>query len=204
MNQYSTSGRIPKTKRGRETRDKLLEAAENEFGERGFHEAAISGITQRAGVALGTFYVYFDSKEEIFRALVSHMGHLTRQWIAERIGESPDRLTAERRGIQAFFEFVRRHSNLYQIISEAQFVAEDAYREYYTSFADAYRQNLEQAANDKDIREGDYEVWAWALIGMSVFLGMRFAAWDDSRSSEEMAATVADLISTGMLPGNRK
>lgn len=204
MNQYSTSGRIPKTKRGRETRDKLLEAAESEFGERGFHEAAISGITQRAGVALGTFYVYFDSKEEIFRALVSHMGHLTRQWIAERIAESPDRLTAERRGIQAFFEFVRRHSNLYQIISEAQFVAEDAYREYYTSFADAYRQNLEQAADDKDIREGDYEVWAWALIGMSVFLGMRFAAWDDSRSSEEMAATVADLISTGMLPGNKK
>ena len=204
MNQYSTSGRIPKTKRGRETRDKLLEAAENEFGERGFHEAAISGITQRAGVALGTFYVYFDSKEEIFRALVSHMGHLTRQWIAERIAESPDRLTAERRGIQAFFEFVRRHGNLYQIIYEAQFVAEDAYREYYTAFADAYRQNLERAADDKEIREGDYEVWAWALIGMSVFLGMRFAAWDDSRSSEEMAATVADLISTGMLPGNRK
>jgi len=204
MNQYSTSNKTPKTKRGRETRDKLLEAAENEFGERGFHEAAISGITHRAGVALGTFYVYFDSKEEIFRALVSHMGHLTRQWIAERIAESPDRLTAERRGIQAFFEFVRRHSNLYQIISEAQFVAQDAYREYYTSFADAYRQNLEQAADDKDIREGDYEVWAWALIGMSVFLGMRFAAWDDSRSSEEMAATVADLISTGMLPGNRK
>ena len=204
MNQYSTSNKTPKTKRGRETRDKLLEAAENEFGERGFHEAAISGITHRAGVALGTFYVYFDSKEEIFRALVSHMGHLTRQWIAERIAESPDRLTAERRGIQAFFEFVRRHSNLYQIISEAQFVAQDAYREYYTSFADAYRQNLEQAADDKDIREGDYEVWAWALIGMSVFLGMRFAAWDDSRSSEEMATTVADLISTGMLPGNRK
>ena len=204
MNQYSTTSKIPKTKRGRETRDKLLEAAENEFGERGFHEAAISGITQRAGVALGTFYVYFDSKEEIFRALVSHMGHLTRQWIAERIAESPDRLTAERRGIQAFFEFVRRHNNLYQIISEAQFVAEDAYREYYMAFADAYRQNLERAAVDKDIREGDYEVWAWALIGMSVFLGMRFAAWDDSRSSEEMAATVADLISTGMLPENRK
>jgi len=204
MNQYSTSNKIPKTRRGRETRDKLLDAAEKEFGEQGFHDAAISGITQRAGVALGTFYVYFESKEEIFRALVSHMGNLTRHWIAERVADSPDRLTAERRGIQAFFEFVRRHGNLYQIISEAQFVAEDAYREYYTAFADAYRENLERAANDKDIREGDYEVWAWALIGMSVFLGMRFAAWDDSRSSEEMAATVADLISTGMLPGPKK
>lgn len=193
---------MPKTQRGRETRDRLLEAAEKEFGERGFHEAAISGITQRAGVALGTFYVYFHSKEEIFRALVAHMGNLTRKWISERVAEAPDRLTAERRGIQAFIEFVRGHGNLYQIISEAQFVAEDAYREYYTGFADAYRQNLERAAAGMQIRKGDYEVWAWALIGMSVFLGMRFAAWDDSRSAEEMAAAVADLISTGMRPGN--
>lgn len=204
MNHYSTSEKIPKTRRGRETRNKVLDAAEKEFGERGYHDAAISGITQRAGVALGTFYVYFDSKEEIFRALVAHMGHLTRSWIAERVAESPDRLAAERRGIEAFIDFVRSHGNLYQIISEAQFVAEDAYREYYSGFADAYRQNLERASANKEIRDGDYEVWSWALIGISVFLGMRFAAWDDTRSSAEMADAVADLISGGMLPDNSK
>ncbi len=204
MNHYSTSNKIPKTRRGRETRNKLLDAAEKEFGERGYHEAAISGITQRAGVALGTFYVYFDSKEEIFRALVAHMGHLTRTWIAERVAESPDRLTAERQGIEAFMDFVRGHGNLYQIISEAQFVAEDAYRDYYMGFAEAYRQNLERAAGKGEIRQGDYDVWAWALLGMSVFLGMRFALWDDTRSSKDMAAAVADLIASGMLPESGK
>ena len=75
---------------------------------------------------------------------------------------------------------------------------EGAFREYYTVFADAYRENLEQAGATGQIREGDYEVWAWALIGRNVFLGMRFAAWDGSRSSEETAAAVASLISTGM------
>ena len=204
MNQYSTFNKIPKTKRGRETRNKLLQAAEIEFGERGFYEAAISGITQRAGVALGTFYVYFESKEEVFRALVAYMGQLTRHWISERIGDSPDRITAEQRGVEAFMEFVHQHSNLYRIVSEAQFVAEDAFREYYMVFADAYRENLARAGASGQIREGDYEVWAWALIGMNVFLGMRFAAWEDSRSSKEMAAAVADLISTGMLPPTRK
>lgn len=202
MNQDSTLGKMPKTRRGQKTRNRLLAAAEIEFGERGFHDAAISGITQRAGVALGTFYVYFESKEEIFRALVAHMGQLTRKWIAERVSEAPDRLTAERRGIQAFIEFVRAHGNLYQVISEAQFVAEDAYRDYYSSFAKAYSENLEQAAADGDIRKGDFEVWAWALIGMSVFLGMRYAAWDDSRSSEEIATIVADLIASGMTATN--
>jgi SAM-dependent methyltransferase len=56
--------KTPRTERGRKTLRRLLEAAAQEFGERGYHEAAITGITQRAGVALGTFYTYFESKEE--------------------------------------------------------------------------------------------------------------------------------------------
>jgi AcrR family transcriptional regulator len=198
MNQHSGSGKIPKTKRGRETREKLLQAAEVEFGERGFPEASIASITQRAGVALGTFYVYFESKEEIFRALVSYMGELTRQWISERVAESPDRLAAERRGVEAFIEFVRTHRNLYRVVSMAQFVAEDAFRDYYTSFADAYEENLRRAATNKEIRDGDSEIWSWALIGMTVFLGMRFSDWDEERTPEEVAASVSDLVSRGM------
>lgn len=200
MNQHSPSAKIAKTKRGRQTRDKLLQAAEVEFGERGYHDAAISGITRRAGVALGTFYVHFDSKEEVFRALVSYMNQLTRRWISKRIAESPDRLTAERRGAEAFLDFVREHRNLYRIVAEAQFVAEDAFREYYSVFADAYRHNLKSAADNGEIREGDMDVWSWALIGMTVFLGMRFAYWDDERPTGETASAAADLIAFGMAP----
>ena len=201
MNQHSTSDKLPKTRRGRKTREKLLHAAEAEFGERGFPEASIASITQRAGVALGTFYVYFESKEEVFRALVSYMGELTRQWIGERVAESPDRLAAERRGVEAFIEFVRTHRNLYRVVSMAQFVAEDAFRDYYNIFASAYEENLERAAAAGEIREGDSEVWSWALIGMTVFLGMRFADWDEDRPAEEIAAAVSDLVSKGMARG---
>ena len=201
MNQHSTSDKLPKTRRGRKTREKLLHAAAAEFGERGFPEASIASITQRAGVALGTFYVYFESKEEVFRALVSYMGELTRQWIGERVAESPDRLAAERRGVEAFIEFVRTHRNLYRVVSMAQFVAEDAFRDYYNIFASAYEENLERAAAAGEIREGDSEVWSWALIGMTVFLGMRFADWDEDRPAEEIAAAVSDLVSKGMARG---
>lgn len=198
MNQHSGSDKTPKTRRGRETREKLLNAAETEFGEQGFSEASIASITQRAGVALGTFYVYFESKEEIFRALVSYMGDLTRQWVSERVAESPDRLTAERRGVEAFIDFVRSHRNLYRIVSMAQFVAEDAFREYYTVFADAYCENLKRAVKGREIRDGDCEIWAWALIGMTVFLGMRFADWNEERSPKDIAAAASDLVAKGM------
>jgi len=198
MNHISNTDKTPKTARGRQTRDKLLQSAEIEFGEKGFYDTSISGITYRAGVALGTFYTYFESKEEIYRALVGYMSHRVRSWIAERIADAPDRLTAERKGLQAYLEFVRQHPGLYRIISESEFVANDAFIEHYRGFAQAYRSNLEAAAERKDIREGDLEVWSWAIMGMNVFLGMRFAEWDQVTASSEVARNASDLIAHGI------
>ncbi len=200
MNQVSTSNKTPKTARGMRTREKLLRAAEIEFGEKGFHEAAVSGITYRAGVALGSFYTYFESKEEIFKALVSFMSHRTRRWIAERVADAPDRMTAERKGLEAYIEFARQHKGIYRIISEAEFVANDAFREHYTGFAKAYQYNLKKAGELGGIREGDYETWSWAIMGMAVILGMRYAEWDESTPASRIAETVADLIEKGIRP----
>jgi AcrR family transcriptional regulator len=198
MVQVSNSDKNPKTSRGRKTRRKILDAAEAEFGEKGFHDGSISGITQRAGVALGTFYTYFDSKEAIFQALVAFMSRRIREWIGERVAGATDRLTAERLGIEAYIEFARQHRGIYRIISEAEFVATDAYRDHYQGFARAYRRNLEKAARDGELRPGDYEAWAWAIMGIAVFSGMRFVIMDESKSPSEVADIMTDLIANGI------
>jgi len=200
MNQLSISDHLktPKTARGRKTQAKILRAAEIEFGERGFHEASITSITQRAKVALGTFYVYFESKEELFRALVIYMGKLTRATISEKIGDAPDRITAERRGIEAFIEFTRANKNNFRIINEAQFVAEDAYRDYYRVFASAYQDNLIASGEEGEITSGHEEERAWALIGMNVFLGMSYGLWDESKPAKEIADAIGDMIAYGL------
>jgi AcrR family transcriptional regulator len=191
--------KVPRTERGRKTLRRLLEAAALEFGERGYHDAAITGITQRAGVALGTFYTYFESKEEMFRALVRDMSHATRQHVAEAARGAPDRLTAERLGLEAFIGFVRQRRELYRIIEEAQFVAEDVYREHYLTFVEGYRRNLAAARQRGEIRDGaGDETRAWALIGMSVFLGMRYGTWEEDLSPAEVADIAIDLVSEGL------
>ena len=146
--------KAPRTERGRKTVRKLLEAAAQEFGQRGFHEAAITGITARAGVALGTFYTYFESKEELFRALVRDMSHATRSHVAEAVAGAPDRLAAERLGLAAFIAFTRQHPELYRIIEEAQFVAEDEYRAHYLTFVEGYRRGLAAGAGAGRDRRG--------------------------------------------------
>ncbi|MBM3683089.1 MAG: TetR/AcrR family transcriptional regulator [Actinobacteria bacterium] len=62
---------MPVTERGRRTRAQLVDAARVVFEERGYLDARIGDITARADVAHGTFYTYFDSKQELFREVMS-------------------------------------------------------------------------------------------------------------------------------------
>lgn len=48
----------------------ILNAGKTEFLEKGFHAASLRNIVKEAGVTTGAFYGYYDSKEELFRALV--------------------------------------------------------------------------------------------------------------------------------------
>ena len=57
-----------------ETRQKLIEAAKSELGERGFTRTKVADITSRAGFAKGTFYLYFKKKEDVLTALFAEMG----------------------------------------------------------------------------------------------------------------------------------
>ena len=119
-------------------------------------------------------------------------------WIAERVKGARDRMEAEHLGLVAYIEFARAHPNLYRIIEEAQFVAPDAYKAHYDRFAERYCRNLSEAAERGEIREGDETVRAWALIGMSVFLGLRYGIWDTQSSAEDVARKAADLIRRGL------
>lgn len=193
-----STDKTPRTERGRKTLRKIIEAAAQEFGERGYHDGAITGITARAGVALGSFYTYFDSKEAVFRALVRDMSHATRAHVAEAVKNAPDRLSAERTGLAAFIAFVRKHPELYRIIEEAQFVAADAYRDHYLGFVEGYRRNLSAARNRGEISDGPDELRAWILIGMSVFLGMRYGVWEQDLSPDEVADETIRFVADGL------
>ena len=57
----------PRSRKGAQTRARLLDAAKQVFEGSGFLEARISDIAERAGLSHGSFYHYFDSKEQIFR-----------------------------------------------------------------------------------------------------------------------------------------
>ena len=63
---------LPIQKRALLKRSALLDAARLDFSENGFETATAKSIAHRAGVAIGTFYQYFDDKNDILRVLASN------------------------------------------------------------------------------------------------------------------------------------
>jgi AcrR family transcriptional regulator len=178
----AAAAKAPRTARGERTLRKILDAAREEFGERGFSDSSIVGITQRAGVALGTFYTYFDSKEELFQALVRDMSAQVRDTVGPTFREATDGLDGERRALEAFLRFAREHRDIYRIIDESEFVDPTTYREHYETTAERIAARLKSARDKGEIARNfsdrDLDVLAWGMMGANVFLGLRFAVWD--------------------------
>ncbi|MEJ2411048.1 MAG: TetR/AcrR family transcriptional regulator [Novosphingobium sp.] len=189
---------MPRTERGRRTLRKLLDAAAVEFGERGFHEASITGITRRAGTALGSFYTYFDSKDEIFRALVDDLSGKVREGARNALhGELPA-LDAERAALTSFLHFAREHKEIYRIIDECEFVDPDSFRQHYQTTAGRISERLAEGMGRGELREGLGEAHAWAIMGMNVFLGLRYAVWSDDAALEDVADLASSILREGI------
>lgn len=192
--------KAPRTERGRRTLRKLLDAAAEEFGEKGFHEASVSSITRRAGVALGSFYTYFDSKDALFRALVGDMSEKVRTSARSALHNGMGALEIERAALAAFLCFAAEHKEIYRIIDEAEFVDPASYREHYETIAARIADRLRSGGAAGEFREGLGELEAWAVMGMNVFVGLRYVVWGDGGlAPDDVASGVNRLLAEGVL-----
>jgi AcrR family transcriptional regulator len=187
-------------RRAEATRTRLLAAAEEVFAEQGFFRASVSEITRRAGVAQGTFYLYFKSKEEIFRELVRQLSHDLRRELQETVAPVVDRRDVERVGLETFLRFVSRRRNLYKVMRECEVVDPDLHRWYYQRMAEGYVRGLRQGMARGQIRPLDPEAVAYALMGAFQMIGLRWVLWQDALPPAEAVESILTLILHGLDP----
>jgi AcrR family transcriptional regulator len=190
----------PATARGRKTRKKLLAAAEALFGAKGFHGTSVVDITREAGVGQGTFYLYFESKEEVFGQLVRHLSQQLRQALGKAIADADHRLDVEELGVREFIRFSAEHRDLYQIVSESQFIDPELFRWYYERLARGYSRGLRQAMDAGEVVENDPETVSYCLMGASHFLGIRWVAWEKREPPEHVIQATVAFIRRALAP----
>ncbi|RLL41788.1 TetR/AcrR family transcriptional regulator [Oceanobacillus piezotolerans] len=186
------------TKKGLNTRRKLLKSAEGVFGTKGYFEASIVEITQEANVAQGTFYKYFPSKKAIYDELVHQMSRDLRLFIKQAIEKSPQ-VDMYRRGFEAFFEWVGKNQNLYSIVLQAVIVDKDLYRWYYEKLANGYIRVLKEADKTGEFKELNHEALAYSLMGIGQFLGMRWVYWEGEEVPKEVLDVAMEMVLQGIL-----
>src|SRR5437879_8647503 len=109
----------PRSRKGEQTRARLLDAAKEIFEENGFLDARITDIADRAGLSHGSFYHYFDSKEQVFREVAevieAELSASLRDVILARSSEvTPhDRLAA---GLRYHYEVYRSRARIMGVI----------------------------------------------------------------------------------------
>jgi len=197
----ASDGKAPRTARGQRTLRKILDAALEEFGEKGFSEGSIVGITSRARVALGTFYTYFDSKEAVFQALVRDMSEQVRLTVAPALTSAANALERERNALAALLGLIETHKSVYRIIDEAEFVDPEGYRRHYVEAARRILARLREGTERGELRREESalaeEIVAWAMMGANVFVGLRFAVWA-TEDPEAVAKVVHRLWKLGL------
>lgn len=186
------------TQRGLETREKLLRAAEEVFGQKGYYEASIVNIAQEAKVGQGTFYNYFPSKKDIFDELIHMYSRELRLAIKEKMTNAASYEEAQRQGFQAFFNWVKNRRNLYSIVQQAVVVDQELYRWYYDKLATGFLKSLSAGINAGEFKEIDKETVAYCLMSIGQFLGMRWVFWEGKDVPEEVFDAAMTLIFKGL------
>lgn len=194
--------KVPRTKKGVETLNNILSAATQLIYERGYYGANIADITKLAGVATGTFYVYFDSKLSLYRYLLLQFSHRIRKEMAMKTGGCKSRREMEREGLKAWLEFIVKYPYLYNIIWESLYVDSTLFTDYYETFSSAYMKGIDAAKEKGEVRDIDSEVLAYTLMGISNFVGLKFGMFaDDGVDMDYVTDEVMKILDGGMFTG---
>lgn len=81
----STFFNLPQQKK-----ERIIDAALDEFADKPYHQARVSNIVKKAGIAKGSFYQYFENKKEIFKYIIDIMGEKKLKYLSEVIKKQPE------------------------------------------------------------------------------------------------------------------
>jgi AcrR family transcriptional regulator len=200
-----------RARRKAERPNEILEAAFEEFALHGYAATRLEDVATRAGVTKGTIYVYFESKERVFEALVRERGKVARERMAPFFEERGDPTIDS---IRADLDFLfractgdqREQELLRLLISEAtRFPAlvDEHFETVFDPILEKLKERLQRAAKIGTIRAAaviEYpELLMSPALAMHVCRLLFAERWP--LDTERYIETSVDLLLNGLLPG---
>lgn len=159
----------------------IFAAALKVVGEHGYGDASISRITDEAGIAQGTFYLYFDSRQALFDQLLPHAGREMLLFVGNRVRGAESFYEVEERGFRAFFAYVAENPGFMRVLNEAEAFAPLAFKKYFQLLTHVYKKSLKRSVDKGEIRHFDEQelvTLSYMLMAMRPYLYLRYVKSD--------------------------
>ena len=193
-------------------REEIMVAAKKVFARNGFHATTIADVAREARLAYGSVYQYFNSKDDLFQALMSAEGYALRTRVAVALaatGVRPEKSWAPlRAAVQATFEFFEADK------ATAKLLLRDAYalgarfenhlNNIYERFIDDIAAYMAAAQQRGKVINAPPRMVAYTLAALIGQLAHRRLITDDGVTAAEVADFVVEFIGNGLRPRQRR
>lgn len=173
-----TRKRRSRAERARENRETLINAAAEIIHESGYEGATIAEVTRRAGLSLGSFYQYFESRDDLFHQILPTIGARLISVLAQESHDAHTAVEAETKAIKAYFDYVGSGSPIMRVFREAEVYAPQAYADHMNDVLARYTRTLRRrnaAGEFQGFDDRELEAVAVMLTAARVELFERFA-----------------------------
>jgi AcrR family transcriptional regulator len=189
-----------------ERRQQILLAAREVFAKRGYHQATIDDIVAHAGVARGTFYLYFEDKRSVFSDLIDRFSAKLTMAIVSIVTDNPERPVAEQihANVRAIIATSLSDRTLTRILfTDAVGIDSDFDRKlgtFYDTLVQLLTESLKEGQKLGIVGDGEPRVLAYLSIGalkellyQAVTLGLA------EESADVLTSHICSFLSHGYL-----
>ncbi|ROQ93241.1 TetR/AcrR family transcriptional regulator [Desulfosoma caldarium] len=201
--EHSAGDRSSRHTEGRNTRERILAAAQEVFSQKGFHQATMDEIAERADVGKGTLYRHFPSKENLFHQLVQiRLNELEAQ--AECVLDSEDDvLSMIEKYLSIYFDFFDRNQGLYRVMvhehPDLDERLQDLYVEKIMRRIPHLKRKIREARLQNVLKDVNFQTVFHGAMGFIHGVIQRWLAQDCTYSLVKELPTVKEVLFYGFV-----
>ena len=187
-------------------RDEIMAAAKMVFARKGFHATTIADIAKEAGLAYGSIYWYFDSKDDLFHALMAVEEQALRAHVRAAVSASTesDGETPFRTAVQATLEFFEADKATVKLLFRDAYALGDKFEKHlggiYERFIDDIENFIVVAQPRGQVVVAPPRMVAYTRAALIGQLAHRRLSTDDGVTAAEVADFVVSLVLDGLRP----
>jgi AcrR family transcriptional regulator len=180
-----------------ERREQILTVSLEVFARAGYHGASMNDIADAAGVTKPVLYQHFESKRELFLALLEDVGNRLVTSISKATSECTDGKTQTEQGFRAYFRFMHESRNAFLLLFGSGPRRDEGFAEAVLRVEDASAQAIAPliAAN---IDFDHQRTLSHALVGIAEGVARRLILDDLAFDPDLIARQVSDLAWAGL------